>query len=300
MIEKYKGNPIIDKHTESQYDPSDLFVVFNPAAFEHDGWTYVIARAEFKTGISKFVTYRSKDGLTQWQSVLIHSCLAEDPRVTLLEGDIYCTYTKVEGTLYSPAVRKLNVDSNGRIIYAGPESILYCPKNKDVVLFPKKIDGKFWALHRPELGSVRNIWISWSKTDAFLWEGHSELICATENSPWKAGHVGAGVPPIETDDGWLILYHGVKSIGYGGIYRMGAALLDKDNPASVISELPYWIMGPELPYEVLGYVGNVVFPTGYTQNGNMLKIYYGAADQSICVAYLYLPTLLDRLREHKK
>lgn len=299
IVKKYKNNPIIDKYTKSWYDPHSLHVVFNPAVFEYRRWVYIVARAEFKTGISRLIAYRSRNGLTRWQPVQIPSFPAEDPRVTFLNGNIYCTYTIVDGKLYSVGIRKLYIDHDNCVIDVGPESILYHPNNKNVVLFPKKIAGKFWALHRPETGNERNIWISWSMDDKFSWSGHSELICANEDFPWKSGYVGAGCPPIEVDEGWLILYHGVKKTGYGGIYRMGVVLLEKDNPESIISELPYWIMGPELSYERVGYVGNVVFPTGCIQKSNKLRVYYGAADQCVCVADLDLKKLLSELEKYK-
>lgn len=300
MIKKYRGNPIIDKYTKSQYDPDDLHVVFNPGVFEYEGWVYLIARAEFKTGISRLVAYRSKNGLTHWQSIDIHPLLAEDPRITCFEdGCIYCTYTRVDGKSYQPAFRELYVYHSERKISASYESLMFYPGNKDVVVFPRKISGLVRVLHRPEIGGERNIWIA-SGSDIYNLSQNSELICAGEEFPWKSSHVGAGCPPIEVDEGWLVLYHGVKNAGYGPIYRMGAALLDKENPARVISELPYWIMGPEFSYETTGHIGNVVFPTGYIRRGNKIRIYYGAADQSVCVADLDLKKLLNELKKHEK
>jgi len=299
MIKKYKGNPIIDKYTKSWCDPDDLHVVFNPGTFEHNGWVYLIARAEFKTGISNLIAYRSKNGLTRWQPVDIGSFPAEDPRITCFEdGGIYCTYTRVDGESYWPALRQLYVYHSECKIDMGSEQSMFLPADKDVVLFPKRISGLVWALHRPEIGKERNIWIA-SGNNVHSLSRNDKLICAGEEFPWKSSHVGAGCPPIEVDEGWLILYHGVKTTGYGPIYRMGAALLDKTNPACVISELPYWIMGPEFPYETTGYVGNVVFPTGYIRKDNKIRIYYGAADQSICVADLDLKKLLNELKEYE-
>ncbi len=300
MIKKYKANPIIDKYTPSQYDPNDLHVVFNPGVFESDGWIYLVARAEFRSGISKLVAYRSRNGLTRWQSVSIDSFPAEDPRVVCSEnGTLYCTYTRVNGKSYQPAFRRLYVYHSECKISVGYESLMFYPHDKDVVIFPKRINGLVWVLHRPEIGQERNIWIT-SGSDVYDLNRHYELICAGEKFPWKSSHVGAGCPPIETDEGWLILYHGVKATGSGPIYRMGAALLDRNEPTRLLSELPYWIMAPEKDYERIGNVPNVVFPTGCIQKGNTLRIYYGAADQSICVADLDLKKLLGELKEYPK
>ena len=125
------------------------------------------------------------------------------------------------------------------------------------------------------------------------------MIISERGGYWWDGHrVGAGTTPIETEEGWLILYHGVKQFPAGPMYRTGAALLDLDDPRRLIARLPYWILGPHEPYETNGEVPNVVFPCGHVQKGDDLYVYYGAADASVCLATVRVSQLLAALSEH--
>ena len=114
---------------------------------------------------------------------------------------------------------------------------------------------------------------------------------------WDATRIGVGPPPIETDNGWLIIYHGVKQAVAGPIYRVGAALLDLENPTKVLQRTDHWLLSPEAHYERVGDVPNVVFPCGavVTSTGE-LRLYYGAADTSVCVAISTVDAILDVLR----
>ena len=177
--------------------------------------------------------------------------------------------------------------------------------DKDAVLFPEKITGKFAMLHRPFFWSQKGVeatefasfpvelprekevlpkkptaWLSYSD-DLFHWTDHVIMHDLMEESDDK---IGPGLPPIHTDRGWLLIYHHVLSTPEGNIYSAKAALLDLVDPSKVLSRLPYNILEPEMPYEKEGFVKNVVFPTGGFIDGDTLRIYYGAGDTSICLA----------------
>jgi predicted GH43/DUF377 family glycosyl hydrolase len=157
-------------------------------------------------------------------------------------------------------------------------------------------------IHRPVAVSPRDmahIWLSWSP-DLHYWGEHSILLPAREGGWWDAHKVGLGPPPLLTERGWLLLYHGVRVTVSGSLYRLGLALLDADRPERVLARSSEWVFGPRAPYELTGDVPGVVFPCGWTlgDDGDTVRMYYGAADTSICVATGSLAALLDWLDRH--
>jgi predicted GH43/DUF377 family glycosyl hydrolase len=165
------------------------------------------------------------------------------------------------------------------------------PGNKDGVLFPRKIKGRYARLDRP-IGLGRgSIWVSYSP-DLLNW-GDSELVMTPRDGYWDSFRVGASVPPIETKDGWLEVYHGVSMSDWGPIYRIGTVMLDLDDPSKVIKRGSMPILSPREDYERIGDVPNVCFASGAVvgKAGNV-KVYYGAADTSICVASCTMEQLL--------
>lgn len=136
------------------------------------------------------------------------------------------------------------------------------PDDKDAALFPRKFNGKYVLIHRPYSdGHKAHIWI-FSSIDLHNWGEHQVLLNARSGGWWDANKVGLSAQPLETIDGWLILYHGVKHTAAGAIYRLGLALLDLENPSKVLRRSNEWIFGPEEPYEKFGDVSDVVFPCG--------------------------------------
>ena len=171
--------------------------------------------------------------------------------------------------------------------------------DKNVVFFPRKINDKFWFLHRirPDIQicSVNNLqeltrefW-----TDYFL--HFNEHIVLSPKYPFGVSYIGAGCPPIETEHGWLLIYHGVHDSPEGYVYSACAALLNLENPQIEINRLPYPLFKPDLEWELKGYVNNVVFPTGTALFGDSLYIYYGAADKRIGCASVSLKELINEL-----
>jgi predicted GH43/DUF377 family glycosyl hydrolase len=143
------------------------------------------------------------------------------------------------------------------------------------------------------------MWISYS-SDLLHWGSHKQILEARVGAWWDANKIGLSTPPIETLQGWLTIYHGVKHNAAGSIYRLGLALFDLDNPEICLKRGAEWVLGPEEPYEVNGDVDNVIFPCGYTlaSDRDTIRIYYGAADTSIAMASGSVSAMLDWLQNH--
>ncbi len=177
----------------------------------------------------------------------------------------------------------------------------------DVILFPEKINGKFALLRRPveyvgeKYGTqYPAMWICFSE-DMKTWS-NPELLLKSE-FPWENNRIGGSTPPIRTDRGWLVLYHGVETEDvtvHRVCYRMGAALLDLNDPTRVIARSPEAIMEPEAYYEKFGlWLPNVIFPTANVVKDGLLYLYYGCCDTCIALATVPLEELLDYLVEAK-
>ncbi len=257
----------------------------------------------------------------------------EDPRIVKIDGIYYMTFTSYDGVnalgslatsndlvtferqgIIVPQVTfeefKRLAESNAHLnekyerfhvhnnLLNNPDrKILMWDKN--VIFFPRKINDKFYFLHRIrpdiQIASVTNIidlnTTYW--TDYFLHFKNNILLCPKHKH--EISYIGGGCPPIETQAGWLLIYHGVHDSAEGYIYSAFAALLDLENPAKVIARLPHALFKPELEYELEGYVHNVVFPTGTALFDDTLYIYYGAADDQIACASVSLKELVAEL-----
>lgn len=205
----------------------------------------------------------------------------EDPRITQINGRYYFTYVAVSrhgpATALASTVDFQTFDRHG---------VIFCPENKDVLLFPEQINGAFAALHRPVCGTPftrPEMWVARSP-DLIHWGAHVPL--SVSGGDWQSGRVGAGAPPIRVADGWLEVYHGNQQPirpGEVGTYFGAALLLDPRDPSRVLRRSTEPILVPEADFEVSGFVPNVVFPTGVVTDGEALLIYYGAADSSTAV-----------------
>jgi predicted GH43/DUF377 family glycosyl hydrolase len=175
-------------------------------------------------------------------------------------------------------------------------AIISGPGNKDGALFPRRINGKYVRLDRPIGEGVGNMWISFSK-DLIHW-GESQLLAQVRDGYWDEHRIGASVPPIETKEGWLEIYHGVKMTSGGPIYRLGVLLMDLDNPTKVIARGDIPILSPREPYERIGDINNVVFSCGaIVEDNGEVKVYYGAADTCICLAVATIDELIARCKK---
>jgi len=269
--------------------------VFNPGAATVGGETILLVRVEDLRGMSQLHVARSADGISSWRfdrKPLLSSrgdqdpeetwgC--EDPRLTWLpereEWAIAYTAYSRRGPLVSLAMTR----DFRRVRRLGPAMP---PEDKDAALFPRRFGGRWAMIHRPSpLRGGAHMWISYSP-DLRHWGDHKLLLEARDGAWWDAGKIGLGPPPLETPDGWLVMYHGVHATADGPIYRVGLALLDLENPGVVLHRTDEWTFGPTSPYEITGDVGRVVFPCGWTldEAADRLRLYYGAADSVIGLA----------------
>jgi predicted GH43/DUF377 family glycosyl hydrolase len=285
--------------------------VFNPGAARVGDETILLVRVEDLRGISQLHVARSADGITDWRfdpEPLLRSDVdrdpeetwgCEDPRLTWLPereewAIVYTAYSR-RGPLVSLAMSRDFV-SVRRLGPALP------PENKDAALFPRRFDGRWGMIHRPSpLVGGAHIWLSFSP-DLRHWGDHTLLLEARDGAWWDAGKVGLGPPPLETAEGWLVLYHGVHATSDGPIYRAGLALLDLEDPRVVLRRTDEWVFGPVAEYEVTGDVGRVVFPCGWVldTDADMIQLYYGAADTVVATATAPLSEVLARVQAGRR
>lgn len=261
----------------------------------------------------------------------------EDPRIVFLDGIYYLTYVAYDGgnvrIAYATSKDIKKFEKRGiispEITYDKAEDIFRACRSKlkeryflfesyfkdkvgkdvllwdkDAFLFSKKINGKFALIHRI-LPDIQVIYFKdFKELTLAYWKKYfkrlSDFVVLESKYWYESRNIGGGCPPIETDKGWLLIYHAVDDMDRGKIYRAGAALLDKKDPTKVISHLREPLFSPEEPWEKKGDVDNVVFPTGAVVFGKRIYIYYGSADKRIAVVSLDLNELLDKLIGEKE
>jgi len=213
----------------------------------------------------------------------------EDCRVSTLEdGRFLLTYTAVSENGYGPGLR---ITRDWK--HFEPCGMILPPPNKDAAIFEEKMGGRFYCLHRPSGVVVggHDIWMG-SSPDLLNW-GHHRCIARTRPGLWDSARIGAGAAPIRTDRGWLAIYHGAD---HKSCYRLGALLLDLDEPWKVLARSEKPIMEPSTDYERNGFFGSVIFTNGHLVDGDRITIYYGAADSVICGASMSIRDILTTLR----
>ena len=211
----------------------------------------------------------------------------EDCRVAQMDGTYYLTYTQVSSNGVGVGLRKTRDWQNFVL-----EGMVFPPHNKDCALFEDRINGKYYALHRPsspELGG-NYIWLAESP-DLVHW-GRHRCLAHSRDGYWDCARVGAGAAPIRTAEGWLEIYHGASKQNR---YCLGALLLDLNEPWRVLARSEAPIMEPQTSYEREGFFGQVIFTNGHLVDGDCLTIYYGAADSVICAARLSIQSILASL-----
>src|SRR5438046_1715128 len=176
--------------------------------------------------------------------------------------------------------------------------VVMSPDDKDAALLPRRINGSWALIHRPMTPLGAHIWISYSP-DLRHWGNHKLMLEARRGAWWDANKIGLSPPPIQTSQGWLVIYHGVRQTASGSLYRLGLALFDLDDSGRCLKRSSSWIFGVEENYELRGDVDNVVFPCGYAlaPNSDTLHLYYGAADTSIALATGSVRALLEWLEQ---
>jgi predicted GH43/DUF377 family glycosyl hydrolase len=295
-ISKYVNNPILKK----EMVPFPVNSIFNAGAVKYKKKYLLLCRVEMPNGRSSFITAESSDGYDFMVSE--KPCLTpedhgeyfkyaewgiEDPRITQIESKFYITYTGY--SVYMPLVMLAETEDFKSFKIIGPISE---PSNKDSALFPEKINGSYWRVDRPAAELKRDIWLCESP-DLIHW-GKYKILASPIHGTWEHDKIGNSGTPVKTKEGWLMLYHGVRGFGITTTYRLGALLMDLEKPWVVIGRTTEPILSPELEYERVGDVMNVIFANGLIveADGNV-KIYYSGADTNICVADTSIEYLLS-------
>jgi beta-1,4-mannooligosaccharide/beta-1,4-mannosyl-N-acetylglucosamine phosphorylase len=299
---RWKGNPIFT----TDRLPFKSNGVFNPGVALVDGEVVLLLRIEDQEGTSHLRVARSANGVDHWRLAdkpLLDKGLpeypfeewgCEDPRITPI-GDHKWIIAYTAYSRYGPAVGLAATEDFEKVERLG---IALSPSNKDATVFPHRIDGRWFMLHRPVTGAGEHIWYASTDDDDFSHWGQAGVLFPERGGPWWDGlRVGVGAPPIATDEGWLLIYHGVKETTERPIYRLGLALLDTNDPRRVLERSHRWVFGPEAPYEQQGLAANVVYTCGAVVRDDEVWMYYGAADTSIGLAVAKLRDLLAFVHE---
>lgn len=325
-LRRYEGNPIL----KPRGDGWESLEAYNPAAVYLDGKIHLLYRA---TG--DYVNYVSNLGHAIFDenlnlverfddpcftpSLELWERSVEDARLIPLAGRLYMTYVitatpcppySVRRRLGLPPVPQVRTRislaevtcESDRMSFQRLGIITpYGSNQRDTVLFPEKIGGRYAALHRPSawIGpdyptDIPGIWFAFLDDLSGGMHGH-RLVMKSEQR-WEGRKIGPGAPPIKTDEGWLLIYHGVSK---NREYRAGAALLDLEEPWKVIARLSEPILEPEEEYERVGDVPNVVFPEGAVTIGDELIVFYGGADEVCCAATVNRDALVNYLLAQK-
>lgn len=321
-LKKYEGNPILGPNSKIDWEN---LAVCNPGVYYDNGKFYMLYRAagDDEEHIIRIGLAISTDGYnferTSEKPVLEPSCegpdsgCIEDPRIVKFDDYYYVTYafrpfapgqywkfahdvvlTKDHGA-NAPLFIRNNIANSALAITKDFKEWIKLGRitqsnldDRDVILFPEKVNGKYAMLHRPKewkgekYGTEQPaIWIRYSD-DLLVWNEPSKMLISGRNGTWEE-KIGGSTPPLKTNKGWLVLYHGVEN-GGTGYYRVGALMLDLEDPSKVIGRTKDFIMEPEFDYEIEGFYKGCVFPTGNMIVDDTLFVYYGGADKFIGLA----------------
>lgn len=304
LVKRFAGNPILTKADI----PYPVETVHNAAVVKHGDEYMMLFRAHLRTGRSMIGLARSRDGfkfIADPQPFLTPAIDGafekyeefgvEDPRVTKVDDDYLITYSA-----YSRNGVRIGLARTRDFIQIERVSLITQSDYRNTVIFPEKFNGLYARLDRPHSEiSPWSIWITFSP-DLHFW-GESQLVMKPEPYHWDEMKIGPGAPPIKTEQGWLSIYHGVFNTMAGAVYRLGVALHDLDDPAKILGVGDSWILQPEDPWEITGYVSNVVFTCGAVpEPDGTVKIYWGGADSVMCVGEAKLAELVDLCLKHSR
>lgn len=289
ILNRHPASPLMYPNPLHEWESKN---VFNPAVTLDNGLFHMHYRAQGNDYVSRIGYAVSEDGLN-WNR-LEKPVLSphdgrndyrgnEDPRVTPLDGLFYMTYTAYGASSYYPMIAR-----STNLISWQDVAPLERAENKDHILFPEKINGRYAILHRRS----KHIWIGFSD-DLIHWDDHQVLMPPRPENAWDAVSIGSNGLPIRTDFGWLLFYH-----GYGSpiIYRHSIALLDLDDPTKVINRPKAFIMEPQETWEIRGDVPNALFSCANIIVGDEIYVYYAGADRLIGLATVTLADALDFAR----
>lgn len=304
VIWRFSGNPIID------WNPIPKAArVYNSAIVPFNNKFAGVFRADQKNGRATLFAGASDDGISinldsdpiQWVNENGEpnpTSFSYDPRVVNIDGTYFIQWCD---------------DMNGPSIGLGKTNDFktftrlsnpLMPYNRNGVLFPRKINGKYMLLSRPSDSGhtpFGDIFISESP-DLTYWGNHKHVMSKGGNGWWQGTKIGAGPIPIETTEGWLLFYHGVSGTCNGFVYSFGAVILDIDNPSKVLYRTRDYLLTPEKNYETSGFVPNVVFPCAnlYDADTGRIAIYYGAADTYTAIAFTQIEELVNYIKNNSE
>jgi beta-1,4-mannooligosaccharide/beta-1,4-mannosyl-N-acetylglucosamine phosphorylase len=304
IIWRFSGNPILG------WNPIPKAArIFNSAVVPFEDGFAGVFRADQKNGRATLFAGLSKDAIhwdifpdpIAWVDENGNpnpTSYAYDPRVVKIDDTYYIVWCDdMRGASIGLGRTK---DFKTFVRMPNP----FMPYNRNGVLFPRKINGKYMILSRPSDSGhtpFGNIYISESP-DLIHWGNHRFVMGSGGNGWWQSTKIGAGPVPIETKEGWLLFYHGVTTTCNGFVYSFGAALLDLDNPSKVLYRTRDYLLTPEKEYETVGFVPNVVFPCAalFDAPTGRIAIYYGAADTYTAVAFTQVDELIDYIKNNSE
>lgn len=274
-----------------EFDTKDKTCDFSDARVIKSG------SGNFLTSMSHFRVARSTDGLNfnidETPSIFpeneYEAFGIEDPRITRIEDNFYISYSAISHMgITACLISTKDFKSFKRL------GVIFHPDNKDVEIFPEKINGKYYALHRPSISHFGkpDIWMAES-SDLLCWGNHRYLM-GTRQGYWDSGRIGGSAIPFKVDGGWLEIYHGATKEDR---YCLGAVLLDENEPWKIVARCKDPIMEPEEAYEINGFFGNVIFTCGVLCEDGLVKIYHGASDTYLCYAEIPLKEILAGLKK---
>lgn len=304
IVQRHKKNPILTRDDV----PYPVGTVHNAGVVRHGGHYVMLFRSHTPNGRSIIGKAESKDGFAfkvDPEPFLVPATAGafadyeafgvEDLRITPIEGEYLLTYSAYSRHgVRNALARTKDFKSVERVALITQADL------RNVVIFPEKIDGRYVRLDRPHSEITPwSIWISYSP-DLVHW-GDSRMLIKPVPYHWDEMKVGPGAPPFRTPDGWLSIYHGIFQTMAGAVYRLGVALHDLDDPAKVLGVADRWILQPEDPWEVTGYVPNVVFTCGAVpEDDGTVKIYWGGADTVMCAGTAVVDELVQLCLDHPR
>ena len=302
-IWRYSSNPIIPRNATPKSNS-----IFNSAAVPFEGKFAGVFRVDDTRRIMNLHVGHSEDGFhwniapepIEWQFAdpeLADFSYRYDPRVTWLEDRYYVTWCN---GYHGPTIG-IGYTYDFKDFHFLENALL--PYNRNGVLFPRKINGKYALLSRPsDTGHTPFGDIFYSESPDMVHWGKHRFVMQPKGWRWESTKIGAGPTPIETSEGWLLIYHGVLTSCNGYVYSMGAALLDLDQPWKVIYRAAPYLMSPQQLYECVGDVPNVVFPCAslYDPPTGRITLYYGAADTVTGLAFTQIDELVDFIKTNSE
>lgn len=300
---RYSKNPILGRNPQGS-----LARVFNSALVPFGEGFIGVFRAEDRSGIPHLYLGRSEDGIKivleskpiafqDEEGKEAFSHYQYDPRLVRIEDAYYITWCD---DFYGPALAiAKTTDFKKFVKFNHP----YLPFNRNGVLFPRKIEGKYVMLSRPsDSGHTAFGDIFLSRSPDLRYWGDCAHVMERGWEWWNLTKIGAGCNPIETAEGWLLIFHGVTNTCNGFVYSFGGALLDLKDPSKVLYRCADYFLTPEEPYETTGFVPNVCFPTSalVDQKSGRMAIYYGTADTCTALCFSTVDRLVDYIKKHAR